>query len=61
MKKLATIITCAAMAIGAVSCGGNAKATETQNETDSVAADTLPTVYYIKDITPENLMGGSII
>lgn len=49
------------MAIGAVSCGGNAKATETQNETDSVAADTLPTVYYIKDITPENLMGGSII
>lgn len=44
------------MAIGAVSCGGNTKATETQNETDSVAADTLPTVYYIKDITPENLI-----
>ena len=45
----------ATIAAGTISCGGNSKAQDSANDT---AADTaaVPTVYYIKDITPENLV-----
>ena len=42
----------------ATSCGSKAADTskEAADSTDVAAADSLPTVYYIKDITPENIV-----
>ncbi len=55
MKKAIFTLAAGAMMICATACSGsNAKTAEAP--ADTVAADTLPTVYYIKDITPENLV-----
>lgn len=53
-KKFLSLALCAMMMGGAmVSCGGSkANAAEETAETE----DSIPTVYYIKDITPENLV-----
>lgn len=51
MKILSTILLSGAMLM-AMSCTG--KTATAQTSTD--AADSIPTVYYIKDITPENLV-----
>lgn len=53
MKKLILLLAATAV-LAATSCSGHAKAADQQ--ADSVAADTLSTVYFIKDITPENLV-----
>ena len=55
MNKLIASIAGASLAISAMSCGGHAKADS--EGADSTATDsTVSTVYYIKDITPENLV-----
>lgn len=54
MKKFITYFASCTLALGMMACGGSktsAKTDEVQEDTDSVA-----TVYYIKDITPENMM-----
>lgn len=57
MKKAIFSLAAASLMLCATACSGSgAKATDNDTATDSVAADTLPTVYYIKDITPENLV-----
>lgn len=56
MKKIANIIAGATIAATACSCGGNAKAAGAPAEADSAAIDSLPVVYYIKDINPQNLI-----
>lgn len=54
MKKNWILSMCALLMGGAmISCGGKATAAQ---ETDQLAEDSIPTVYYIKDITPENLV-----
>lgn len=52
MKKLLYVAAMAMMG-AAVSCSGSSKAESTAAAADS---DSLPVVYYIKDITPENLV-----
>ena len=55
MKKLLSSVLGLSLALMATSCGGHAKA-ENGEQSDSVPTDTVATVYYIKDITPENLV-----
>lgn len=52
--RTSIITLAAAMMLSATACTGSG--TQTRTATDSVATDTIPTVYYIKDITPENLV-----
>lgn len=55
MKKTILAIIASGIAISIASCGGQKAGAENSSaENDSLAA--LPTVYYIKDITPENLV-----
>lgn len=55
MKKTFLSIIASALALSAASCSGpKANAESSTAECDSTAS--LPTVYYIKDITPENLV-----
>ena len=55
MNKSIFSLLAASLLLSASACSGHAKATETEN-TDSIANDSIATVYYIKDITPENLV-----
>lgn len=55
MNKSIITLAAAAMMLGTASCSGSGTHT-TDKATDTVATDTLPTVYYIKDITPESLV-----
>lgn len=52
MKFLSSLLLTGALFVAA-SCTGKTSAEVSNSET---AADTIPTVYYIKDITPENLV-----
>lgn len=53
--KIITVSAAMAIAATAPACG-NASAGQLKAQGAAVAADTLPTVYYIKDITPENII-----
>lgn len=53
--KIITVSAAMAIAATAPACG-NASAGQQPAQGAAVAADTLPTVYYIKDITPENII-----
>ncbi|MDE6831696.1 MAG: DUF362 domain-containing protein, partial [Muribaculaceae bacterium] len=56
MKKITFLIALATFgAMTAMSSCGNSKGTATAEATEA-PADTIPTVYYIKDITPENIV-----
>lgn len=54
MKKILAPMIALSLALATMACGG--RSTASQNGSDSIDADTLPTVYFIKDITPENLI-----
>ena len=54
MKKIIASILGATLAFASISCAGHSKSEA--SETDSINADSVPTVYYIKDITPESLV-----
>ena len=57
MKKslfIPALIAVSAFCAGA--CSSKVEAADKDVATDTVAADTIPTVYYIKDITPENIV-----
>lgn len=59
MKKLNFLLTSLMMAslTSLCSCGGaNAASAKQDADTAAVASDEVPTVYYIKDITPENIV-----
>lgn len=55
MKKFIAPVIGASILMTALSCSGHGK-TDDATANDSIVADTVPTVFYIKDITPENLV-----
>ena len=55
LKSIALGAVCACSISAAAACGENGKAIEAKPSTP-VPADSVATVYYIKDITPENLI-----
>ena len=54
MKKIFAPALGVLLALSTISCGGNAKAENTGS--DTIVTDSVATVYFIKDITPENLV-----